>query len=418
MDKVLEHYHQTIWCRYVCILLGIWLIATPLTFTTHSSALYWNDLLAGLAITVLGIFSLSSRHAWASWVISLIGIWLLFAPLPFWAPDAIIYLNDNVVGILAILFSLLIPGVPHDILDEGPEIPLGWTYNPSSWSQRIPVIALAFMCYLFSRYMAAYQLGYLNHVWDPFFEGGTLKVITSQISKSFPVSDAGLGAFVYILETLMGCKGSQRRWRTMPWIVVSFSILVIPAGLVSIILIMLQPIAVGYWCGWCLLTALCMLFMIALTVDEAAATLSYLFQAKREGKPLWSIFWKGEHGKGVESQPVPLTFKKMVEGVSFSWPLFFSLLIGIWTMFSASYLEIGGIAFRSNQIVGALTVTISVIAMADVLRPIKMVNLLLGAWMIVSTFLTEGFPFDAKGINIFLGVILIFLSTVKKTRIN
>src|SRR3546814_5550453 len=63
----------------------------------------------------------------------------------------------------------------------------------------------------------------------------------------FPVSDAGLGAVVYSLEVLMGLMGDHRRWRTMPWMVAGFGILVIPLGMAQVILIMLQPIAVGTW---------------------------------------------------------------------------------------------------------------------------------------------------------------------------
>ena len=59
---------------------------------------------------------------------------------------------------------------------------------------------------------------------DPFFEGyltdpqnGTEVVITSAVSKAFPVSDAALGGYTYALEILTGLVGSRMRWRTMPW---------------------------------------------------------------------------------------------------------------------------------------------------------------------------------------------------------
>jgi len=72
----------------------------------------------------------------------------------------------------------------------------------------------------------------------------------------------------------------------MPWIVILFGVLVVPLGLISIILVILQPLLVGHWCFWCLLAAICMLIMIALTVDEVVAVVQYLVQVKSKKQPL------------------------------------------------------------------------------------------------------------------------------------
>jgi hypothetical protein len=48
-------------------------------------------------------------------------------------------------------------------------------------------------------------------------------------------------------------------WRTMPWMVTFFFILVVLLGIKSIVLVILQPVAVGHWCTLCLVTALIML---------------------------------------------------------------------------------------------------------------------------------------------------------------
>jgi hypothetical protein len=104
----------------------------------------------------------------------------------------------------------------------GPLIPPGWTYNPSSWHERAPMIGLAFIGLLASRYLAAFQLGYITTVWDPFFGHGTVNVLHSDVSKAFPISDAGLGAAAYTFEMLMGWMGGKERWRSMPWMVTFF----------------------------------------------------------------------------------------------------------------------------------------------------------------------------------------------------
>src|SRR5437773_2749346 len=194
------------------------------------------------------------------------------------------------LGVLAITLSILVPmmpGMAHHMamMKPGPEIPSGWTYNPSTWQQRAPMIVLAFVGWLLSRYLAAYQLGYINHVWEPFFGEGTVRVLTSKVSQMWPISDAGLGAAAYTFEMLMAWMGGKTRWRTMPWMVTFFFILVVPLGGTSIVLVILQPVAVGHWCTLCLLTALIMLVMIPFTVDEVVAMGQFLRRSVREGKP-------------------------------------------------------------------------------------------------------------------------------------
>src|ERR687897_3053011 len=87
--------------------------------------------------------------------------------------------------------------------------------------------------------------------------------------------------------------GGRNRWRTMPWMVLMFGVLVVPLGVVSIVLIILQPVAVGAWCTLCLITAAAMLIMIAPAIDEVVAMGQFLIGARREGKPFWRTFWVG-----------------------------------------------------------------------------------------------------------------------------
>src|SRR3546814_15376362 len=122
---------------------------------------------------------------------------------------------------------------------EGPEIPLGWSYNPSTWVQRAPIIALGLFGFFISRYLAAFPLGHIDSAWDPFFGAGTEQILTSDVSKMFQVSDAGLGAVVYWLDVLMGLMGALRRWSTMPLMVAGFGIPVTPPGMTQVILYML-----------------------------------------------------------------------------------------------------------------------------------------------------------------------------------
>jgi uncharacterized membrane protein len=273
----------------ITIFLGFWLLIAPSTFGYSQHVLSYSDHATGF-IFIICLFAFSKKGALAPWIVCLGGIWLQFAPLIFWAKDQVIYLNDTMIGILAIAFSVIIPKFLNTDKDE---IPTGFSHNPSAWKFRIPIIALACLSWFISRYLASYQLGYIDHVWDPVFGDGTKLVITSKISKSFPVPDAGLGAMAYTLEALLGCMGGKSRWRSMPWAAASFAFLVVPVGICSIILIILQPVIVGAWCLLCLITALSMLIMVILAFSEMRAVISFLYQSVKTGKPFWQTFWHG-----------------------------------------------------------------------------------------------------------------------------
>lgn len=413
-----KNHQKTIWTRYVTILLGVWLVLTPLSFSSKSFILQCSDIVSGLLLVLFGFCSLSIKKIWAPWAVSLVGIWLQFAPLLLKAQDTFVYLNDTLVGALAIALAILIPSTPGDTTN-GPEVPPGWSYNPSSWLQRLPIIFFGFTGWFIARYMAAYQMGYLNTIWDPIFgDQGTLKVITSDLSKSFPISDAGLGALAYTLEALMACKGSSRRWQTMPWMVIFFGILVVPLGFVSILLIICQPLIVGHWCFWCLLTALCMLMMIALTIDEVFAVLQHLWDVKKSNLPFWKIFWQGgalkEEAEDMRSPKINTslvkTFPAMTWGVTIPWNLLVTALIGAWLMLSPPIFGIYSHAANSHYILGALTVAISVIAMAEVVRSLRFVMVLFGIGVIFSSLFLEGETAFGLWDDLALGIALIVLS--------
>jgi Vitamin K epoxide reductase family len=84
-------------------------------------------------------------------------------------------------------------------------------------------------------------LGYISSAWDPFFRPGTTAILDSAVSRSWPISDAELGAVAYTFEVLMGFMGGTSRWHTMPWMVLFFGILTIPFSAVSVVLVILQP---------------------------------------------------------------------------------------------------------------------------------------------------------------------------------
>jgi hypothetical protein len=105
-------------------------------------------------------------------------------------------------------------------------VPPGWDYNPATFSQRLPIVALALVGFAIATYPALCQYNVVEDVWEPLFGDGTRVILSSSLSHVLPVSDAALGAAGYLADALTGVIGGRDRWRTMPWIVVGFAFLV------------------------------------------------------------------------------------------------------------------------------------------------------------------------------------------------
>ena len=177
-------------------------------------------------------------------------------------------------------------------------------------------------------------------------------------------------------EMLMAWMGGRTRWRSMPWMVAFFFILVVPLGLTHVALVISQPVAVGDWCALCLAAAAVMLVMIPLAVDEVVATGQFLAERHRAGKSLWRTFWVGDTMPGGEADqrtarygaPVPELVRAAVRGVSLPWTLVASIALGLWVMFSPSVYGSTGSAANSDYVTGALIVTVAAISTAEVIR--------------------------------------------------
>ncbi len=180
-------------------------------------------------------------------------------------------------------------------------------YNPSAWSQRVPIAALAGVAFFISVYMALYQWRLIDTVWDPVFGDGTRNVLDSDVSEQMRIwmriPDAALGAVAYLGDAIYGLAGTTRRWQYRPWMVILFGLDVIPLGIVSAILVVMQGTVVGAWCFLCLVTASISLVLVYWAYDEVWATLKYLWrvwQKTKNWKTLWRVFWGGAAKEAVE----------------------------------------------------------------------------------------------------------------------
>jgi uncharacterized membrane protein len=170
-------------------------------------------------------------------------------------------------------------------------VPPGWSYNPSSWSERLPLIGLALLGTFIAGYLALYQTGVINSVWDPFFGRGSQIILKSSVSRILPIPDAALGAIGYVVDAASGAIGGRERWRSMPWIVILFGIAVGPLGVISILLVILQPLVFHAWCTLCLASAMISVAMIGPAMDELLASLQHLRREHDLGRPVGPAFW-------------------------------------------------------------------------------------------------------------------------------
>lgn len=424
-QMIIEMRAPWLWTNFTLMSLGLWLVSSPFTFGYSSGPMMASDVVSGILLVLFAGLALFPRWDFIGrWSVAIVGTWLQFAPLIFWAPSPAAMVNDTLIGALAIALSILIPmmpGMAHhmEAMKPGPEIPPGWTYNPSSWHQRAPMIALGTIGWFISRYLAAYQFHYIPDAWDPFFGDSTVKVLTSKVSQMWPISDAGLGATAYTLEVLMAWMGGTTRWRTMPWMVTLFFIVVVPLGLTHIILVILQPIAVGHWCTLCLAAASLMLIMIPLAVDEVFAMAQFLKRSVQQGRPLWRTFWVGGTLEGEENTdtrtpaygaPVSQMWAPIVWGVSVPWTLLVSALLGLWIMFAPSVFGTQAAVADGDHVVGALVVTTSVIVMAEVIRAGRFFNVLLGLWIALAPWILSGATSAAKWNDVVVGLLIAVLA--------
>ncbi|HEX2531901.1 MAG TPA: vitamin K epoxide reductase family protein, partial [Burkholderiaceae bacterium] len=439
LDRV-EH-QQTLWCHFANIALGLWLVCSPFVFGLAQNWLRvlepttptgrglpysdtWmtaNEIVVGVLIVLFALWSLSRDAGWARWTVAGLGLWLLFAPLLFWTPNAAAYASDTLVGALAIAFAVAIPpppGINPIARVSGPDAPPGWDYSPSGWTNRIPIIALAFVGLFISRYLAAYQLGHVDSAWDPFFGNGTERIITSSVSEAWPVADAGLGATVYVLEIVTGVIGDKRRWRTMPWLVLLFGILIVPLGAVSVFFIIIQPVAIGTWCTLCLVGALAMLLQIPYSFDEILATLQFLRKRRQQGRPVWYLLLRGDtmtagsadYSDNFELPARAVLHEMLTSGVSVPWTLTASTLIGVALMCTRLLFDTAGAAADSDHITGSLVVTFSIMAWGEVARPLRFANIGFGAWVLAAPWIIGGYSGPAAAASGLFGIALIWLA--------
>lgn len=415
------------WAYLVNAALGTWLVTQPPLIDVREPGLAAAEMACGAALIVASLLALPRGAVWARWGAAAVGAVVMALPFLFWTTSAAAYLSDTLVGMFA--FGLAVglkpePGPSAIASLRGPEVPRGWTYNPSGWSQRLPIIALALVGLYISRYLAGYQLGHIPEVWDPFFAGapddprnGTEEIITSSVSEAWPVSDAAVGGYTYALEILTGIVGSRARWRTMPWLVLLFGLMIVPLGVVSIYFIIIQPVVIGTWSTLALLGAAAVLIQIPYSLDEIWAACDFLRRRVKAGANVLRVLLRGDADEG-EAPPSGSEFDKgfrsfmremLSGGVSLPWNYALAALIGLGLLFTRPLLGAEGALANADHVIGSLTLTVISLAAAEVARPVRYLNVGLGGALIAAP-LVAGAGGPDIAVRLALGAALIALS--------
>ena len=229
---------------------------------------------------------------------------------------------------------------------------------------------------------------------------------------------------------MTGLAGARMRWRTMPWLVVLFGLMIAPLGITSIFFIIIQPIVIGTWSIVALAGAAAVLIQIPYSLDELIATLQFLRRRARAGQSWVRVLFVGDTdempaagiAQGTKSTPVvadefdrsALAVLKdtMTGGVNLPWNLALMAAIGLLLMFSRVTLGLDGNMAHVHHVVGALAMTVVSVAAAEVARATRFVNVLLGLALAVSPFVIQTSTM-ALVASVVLGLLLAVLSFPK-----
>jgi hypothetical protein len=87
---------------------GIWLIIAPFVLNYRTGDPYWNDIVFGAAVLVMGGIRAfgAYRESWLSWLNALIGAWIFVSA--FWLDrSARASWNDVILGVIVVVLALL-----------------------------------------------------------------------------------------------------------------------------------------------------------------------------------------------------------------------------------------------------------------------------------------------------------------------
>jgi hypothetical protein len=136
---------------------------------------------------------------------------------------------------------------------------------------------------------------------------------------------------------------------------------------------------------------------IPYSLDELIATIQFLRRRVKAGRNWLRVLLFGDTDEMEEQRDAKqidefdraprAVFREMVGGgVSLPWNLALSALIGLSLLFTRITLGAEGGMANSDHLIGSLVLTVTSLAAAEVARPFRFLNALLGAALFVTPF--------------------------------
>lgn len=167
--------------------------------------------------------------------------------------------------------------------------------------------------------------------------------------------------------------------------------------------------------------AAAILMQIPYSIDELIATRQFLRRRVRAGRNWLRILLMGDTDEMPEAQeggpvidefdrPPGAVIKDVVGGdVSLPWDLALSGLIGLSLLFTRITLGAEGGLANSDHLIGSLVLAMTSLAAAEVARPLRFLNILLGAALFATPFI-YGASMAATIASVACGAALVALS--------
>jgi len=214
-----------------------------------------------------------------------------------------------------------------------------------------------------------------------------------------------------------GLVGSRARWRTMPWMVFLFGLMIAPLGIVSIMFIVIQPIVIGTWATLTLVGAAAMLIQIPYSLDELLATFQFVRRRAQRGRPWLRVFLFGDTDDGPRSKredefdraPGIVLRDMWAGGVNLPWTLALAGLLALIPPFSRLTFGATGTMADADHLLGLVALTVISLAAAEVARPLRFLLMPVGAALAVAPFVF-GASTAHTIVNVGIGIALAILS--------
>ena len=90
-------------------------------------------------------------------------------------------------------------------------------------------------------------------------------------------------------------------------------------------------------------------------------------------------------------------------------------LVGIWLMASPAVLNYADPARANDQLIGPIVASLAIIAMWEIARPLRWINVVLGGWLLIAPWVLGHAP-DARWNSLAAGTLVLGFSLVKGKR--